>query len=69
MAAQRVGAPSRTRGFGINDGSSTVTHRTNFAVEDDYNSLAMGDDFNEEEQEGGEVEEGGEAPAAAADGG
>ena len=51
MAAQRVGAPSRTRGFGINDGSSTVTHRTNFAVEDDYNSLAMGDDFDEEEQE------------------
>ena len=62
IAAQRIGAISRARGFGIDDGSSTVTHRTDLTVEDDYNSLAM-DGFDDEEEE--EEAEGGEAAAAA----
>ena len=52
----------------ITEGSSTVTHHTDFAMEDDFNSLAMGDNFDEEEQEEKEEDEGGEAPDAAATG-
>ena len=37
-------------------------------MEDDFNSLAMGDNFDEEEQEEKEEDEGGEAPDAAATG-
>ena len=49
-------------GFCSNDGSSTVTHQSDFAMEDDYNSLAM-DGFDEDEEV---VVEGGEAAATAA---
>ena len=62
MAAQRIGAPSRACGFGINDGSSTVTHQSNMDAGDDFNSLAI-DGFDEEDEE---EEEGGEAAAAVA---
>eukprot|EP01048_Picozoa_sp_COSAG05_P001938 COSAG05_NODE_71_length_22071_cov_17.527149_19_plen_86_part_00 len=66
MAAQRIGAPSRARGFGINDGSSTVTHQSDMDAGDDFDSLAMdGFDEEDEEEEEEEEEEGGEAAAAA----